>query len=472
MTNKNAYAQSGVDVEAGYEVVERIKKHVARTERAGVMGALGGFGGMFDLSQTGVKEPVLISGTDGVGTKLMLAIQYDKHDTIGQDCVAMCVNDIIAAGAEPLYFLDYIATGKNEPAKLEQVVAGVAEGCVQSGAALIGGETAEMPGMYGEDDYDLAGFAVGVAENPGTEYNPLFLYGGAGLGKTHLMHAIGNYYYREQPEAKILYVSCEAFTNELIKAIQEKKTIEFKEKYRRLDMLLIDDVQFLAGKESVQEEFFHTFNDLVNANKQIVICSDRKPNEIATLTDRLVSRMQSGIIADITFPSYETRAAILQKKAEQMGVFIPDDVIALIANSSQSNIREMEGLLKKVEAYSKFTNKEINLELAEEALKDVLESNKPNITVEYIQEIVADYYKTSTSELCSKRRTQPLATYRQLAMYLCRKYLEDSLAVIGGKFGGRDHTTVMHSCDKITAMLESDDKLNQDLFVIDKRIKG
>ena len=164
MINKNAYAQSGVDVEAGYEVVERIKKHVARTERAGVMGALGGFGGMFDLSKTGVKEPVLISGTDGVGTKLMLAIKYDKHDTIGQDCVAMCVNDIIAAGAEPLYFLDYVATGKNEPAKLEQVVAGVAEGCVQAGAALIGGETAEMPGMYGEDDYDLAGFAVGIAE--------------------------------------------------------------------------------------------------------------------------------------------------------------------------------------------------------------------------------------------------------------------------------------------------------------------
>ncbi|MGV3011618.1 phosphoribosylformylglycinamidine cyclo-ligase [Streptococcus thoraltensis] len=162
--SKNAYAKSGVDVEAGYEVVERIKKHVARTERAGVIGTLGSFGGMFDLSQMQVKEPVLISGTDGVGTKLMLAIKYDKHDTIGQDCVAMCVNDIIAAGAEPLYFLDYIATGKNEPAKLEQVVAGVAEGCLQSGAALIGGETAEMPGMYGEDDYDLAGFAVGIAE--------------------------------------------------------------------------------------------------------------------------------------------------------------------------------------------------------------------------------------------------------------------------------------------------------------------
>ncbi|HEP1810875.1 TPA: phosphoribosylformylglycinamidine cyclo-ligase [Streptococcus suis] len=164
MTNKNAYAQSGVDVEAGYEVVERIKKHVVRTERLGVMGALGGFGGMFDLTKLDVKEPVLVSGTDGVGTKLMLAIQYDKHDTIGQDCVAMCVNDIIAAGAEPLYFLDYIATGKNEPAKLEQVVAGVAEGCVQAGCGLIGGETAEMPGMYGEDDYDLAGFAVGIAE--------------------------------------------------------------------------------------------------------------------------------------------------------------------------------------------------------------------------------------------------------------------------------------------------------------------
>ncbi|HFI0257107.1 TPA: phosphoribosylformylglycinamidine cyclo-ligase [Streptococcus suis] len=164
MTNKNAYAQSGVDVEAGYEVVERIKKHVARTERLGVMGALGGFGGMFDLTKLNVKEPVLVSGTDGVGTKLMLAIQYDKHDTIGQDCVAMCVNDIIAAGAEPLYFLDYIATGKNEPAELEQVVAGVAEGCVQAGCGLIGGETAEMPGMYGDDDYDLAGFAVGIAE--------------------------------------------------------------------------------------------------------------------------------------------------------------------------------------------------------------------------------------------------------------------------------------------------------------------
>ena len=164
MTNKNAYAQSGVDVEAGYEVVERIKKHVDRTERLGVMGALGGFGGMFDLTKLDVKEPVLVSGTDGVGTKLMLAIQYDKHDTIGQDCVAMCVNDIIAAGAEPLYFLDYIATGKNEPAKLEQVVAGVAEGCVQAGCGLIGGETAEMPGMYGEDYYDLAGFAVGIAE--------------------------------------------------------------------------------------------------------------------------------------------------------------------------------------------------------------------------------------------------------------------------------------------------------------------
>ena len=162
--SKNAYAQSGVDVEAGYEVVERIKKHVAKTERLGVMGAPGGFGGMFDLTALDVKEPVLISGTDGVGTKLMLAIQYDKHDTIGQDCVAMCVNDIVAAGAEPLYFLDYIATGKNEPAKLEQVVKGVADGCVEAGAGLIGGETAEMPGMYGEDDYDLAGFAVGVAE--------------------------------------------------------------------------------------------------------------------------------------------------------------------------------------------------------------------------------------------------------------------------------------------------------------------
>ena len=316
--------------------------------------------------------------------------------------------------------------------------------------------------------------AVAVADNPGEDdtYNPLFLYGGVGLGKTHLIHAIGNHISEYNPEANILYVSCEKFTNELIEAIKYKKTLEFKEKYRNLDVLLIDDVQFLSGKEGAQEEFFHTFNSLVDDKKQIVMCSDRKPSEIQTLTDRLVSRMSKGLIFDIKFPDFETRTAILEKKAEGKNISIPKDILQYIAYSITSNIREMEGALNKIIMYARFNNRIINMELAEEVIKETIKTSKSNITVEYIQQTVADFYKVTVDELVSKRRTQPLTTYRHIAMYLCRKLLEDSLEVVGYKFGKRDHSTVMNGCDRISALIEVNEEKAGEIAAIEKRITG
>ena len=316
--------------------------------------------------------------------------------------------------------------------------------------------------------------AVAVADAPGEDdmYNPLFLYGGVGLGKTHLMHAIGNHVTSCNPDAKVLYVSCEKFTTELVEAIRDRKTIEFKEKYRQLDLLLIDDVQFLSGKDSAQEEFFHTFNALFDAKKQIVMCSDRKPNEIQTLTDRLVSRMSKGLIFDIKAPDFETRTAILSKKAETMNIKVPNEILQYIAYTVTSNIREMEGALKKIVIYARFNNRVIDMDLAEEVMKDIIKDNKANITVSYIQETVADFYKISVEEILSKRRTKPLTTYRHIAMYLCRKLLEDSLEEIGEKFGGRDHSTVMNGCDKVCSLIETNEEKAAEIKTIEKRIVG
>jgi chromosomal replication initiator protein len=269
----------------------------------------------------------------------------------------------------------------------------------------------------------------------------------------------------------VLYVTCEQFTNDLIEALRNKTTNEFRDKYRKIDVLLLDDVQFLSGKDSVQEEFFHTFNTLVTDKKQIVMCSDRQPSEINKLTDRIVSRMKSGMIADVKPPDIVTRTAILADKANSMGISIQRDILEMIANKFQSNIREMEGLLNRVVAYAKFSNKEITMELAEDAIRDIINSDKPKITVEYIQEKVAEYYSTTVEELCSKRRTKPLATYRQIAMYLCRKLLDNPLQEIGNKFGGKDHSTVMHSCDKIAQLIETDEEIAQHIVNIEKRIK-
>ncbi len=314
--------------------------------------------------------------------------------------------------------------------------------------------------------------ALAVAESPGEIYNPLFLYGGVGLGKTHLMHAVGNYVMEKFSQYKVMYVTTEKFTNDYIESLRNNKTTQFRDKYRKNDVLLLDDIQFLSNKESTQEEFFHTFNDLVSSGRQIIICSDRRPGEISTLTDRLVSRMSAGLITDISFPDYETRTAILEKKADLMGLRINDDVLEYVAQSVTSNIREMEGVLTRIIAYAKVTNKIINVELAQEAVRDIIKAQKANINIEYIQEVVASYYKISVDELISKRRTKPLTIYRHIAMYLCRKFLDDSLEEIGSKFGGRDHSTVMNGCDKVCALLENDNAYAIDVAAIEKRING
>jgi chromosomal replication initiator protein len=302
--------------------------------------------------------------------------------------------------------------------------------------------------------------SVAVAEAPAQTYNPLFIYGGVGLGKTHLMHAIGHYILSQNPNAKVVYVSSEKFTNELINSIREYRNEEFRNKYRNVDVLLIDDIQFIAGKEGTQEEFFHTFNALHDANKQIIISSDRPPKEIPTLEDRLRSRFEWGLITDIQAPDLETRIAILRKKANLENMEIPDDVMLLIANKIQSNIRELEGALIRVVAYSSLTNKAITEELAEEALKDIISNNKPvEITVDLIKDKVSKRFDIRMDDFNSKKRTRAIAYPRQIAMYLTRELTDLSLPKIGDEFGGRDHTTVIHACEKISTDLVSDHQL-------------
>lgn len=313
--------------------------------------------------------------------------------------------------------------------------------------------------------------AVAVSNSPGNTYNPLFLYGGVGLGKTHLMHSIGNFVLDMDPGTKVLYCSTETFMNELINSIRQNKNQEFRNKYRDIDVLLIDDIQFLSDKEGTQEEFFHTFNTLYNANKQIVISSDQPPKELKTLEDRLRSRFSWGVIVDITLPDFETRTAILEKKAEQDNIRIPKDVTKFIAKSIVSNIRDLEGALNKVSAYATLSGSPITQELAEMALKDIIINNeKPEITVEYIQQVVADYFKITLDEIKSKRRTQNITYPRQIAMYLSRKLIDISLPKIGELFGGRDHSTIIHGCDKITDLIENDVQIRNTVVDIEKRI--
>lgn len=301
-----------------------------------------------------------------------------------------------------------------------------------------------------------------VAEAPSRSYNPLFIYGGVGLGKTHLMQAVGHHILQKSPSMNVVYVSSEQFTNELINSIRDDKTSEFRAKYRNIDVLLIDDIQFLAGKERTQEEFFHTFNALYEANKQLVISSDRPPREIPTLEDRLRSRFEWGLITDIQPPDLETRIAILKKKSQLDGLTVPDDVMNYIAVYIQSNIRELEGALNRIVAYSNFTNRPITLDLATEALKDILPSAPPKkITIEMIQQVVAEYFTINVSDLISKRRTRQLAFPRQIAMYLARELTDSSLPTIGEFFGGRDHTTALHAYDKISREMKSDPVLDR-----------
>lgn len=297
--------------------------------------------------------------------------------------------------------------------------------------------------------------AIAVAEQPARAYNPLFIYGGVGLGKTHLMHAIGNQILEKNPDAKIAYMSAERFTNEMIDSISDAKMNRFRRSYRTVDVLLMDDIQFLANKERTQEEFFHTFNELHGANKQIVISSDRTPRQIPTLEDRLRSRFEWGMIADIQPPDFETRVAILKKKADQCSCKLPNEVSHLLAERVPSNIRELEGALTRLMAFSSLQQKPITAELATEALQGILpDPASRNITIRDIQKTVCEYFSISHNELIGKRRDQKVVKPRQVAMYLCKELTGSSYPEIGSEFGGRDHTTVMHSCRKIDANIE------------------
>lgn len=313
--------------------------------------------------------------------------------------------------------------------------------------------------------------ALAVAENPGEIYNPLFIYGGVGLGKTHLMHSIAHFVLSQNPETKILYVTSEKFTNELIDAIQKKTTAQFREKYRSIDILLIDDIQFIIGKESTQEEFFHTFNTLHEAKKQIIISSDRPPKEMLTLEDRLRSRFEHGLMADIQPPDYETRMAILKKKEELDGLSIDEEVLSYIASNIKSNIRELEGALTKIVAYSRLKKKKLNLALAEMALKDIISPNeKKVITTDLIVEVVAEHYNIQPSDIYSKNKSRNVSYPRQIAMYLCRKLTDASVTDIGKALGNRDHSTVLHGFEKIAKDMEKDASLHNTIDVLIKKI--
>lgn len=315
--------------------------------------------------------------------------------------------------------------------------------------------------------------SLAVAEAPAKAYNPLFIYGGVGLGKTHLMHAIGHYILNQNPKASVVYVSSEKFTNELINSIRDDRNVEFRNKYRNVDVLLVDDIQFIAGKERTQEEFFHTFNALHEANKQIIISSDRPPKEIPTLEDRLRSRFEWGLIADIQPPDLETRIAILRKKAKVENIDVSNDVMLYIATKIQSNIRELEGALIRIVAYSSLTNKKVTVDLATEALKDIISNTKPReITPELIKEIVAKNFNIKIEDFNSKKRSRSISYPRQIAMYLCRELTDLSLPKIGDEFGGRDHTTVIHAYDKISSDIKNNNEINIKIQNLIKEIKG
>lgn len=316
--------------------------------------------------------------------------------------------------------------------------------------------------------------SLAVAESPGEVYNPLYLYGGPGLGKTHLMHSIGHFILEQDPDKKVLYVTSEEFTNEVIESIRSGNAAsmtKLREKYRNVDVLMVDDVQFIIGKESTQEEFFHTFNALHAAHKQIILSSDKPPKEMETLDERFRSRFEWGLIADIQPPDYETRMAILRKNAETYDRQIDEEIIKYIATNIKSNIRELEGAFNKVMASSKLEKKEVTLELAEQALKDIISPNEQKvITPDYIISVVAEHYHVTVAELCGNKRSSKIVMPRQIAMYLCREIIDTSLKTIGKNLGNRDHTTIMHGIEKIEKELATNDNLRNSIDTLKKKI--
>jgi chromosomal replication initiator protein len=338
-------------------------------------------------------------------------------------------------------------------------------------------------GTYLNPKYTFKSFVVGggntfahaaafaVAEKPARAYNPLFIYGGVGLGKTHIMQAIGNYVLDTKLDLRVCYTSAERFMNEMIYSIQHGSTLSFRNKYRGMDVLLIDDVQFLAGKESTQEEFFHTFNSLYDAHKQIVLTSDRAPKEIPNLEERLVSRFEWGLVTDIQPPDFETRVAILRQKAEEENLSISDEVLHTIADRIKTNIRELEGSLVRLVAYSSFTGQEVTPELVPEVLKDIFDTRIRTVSIDSIKRAVSDRFNVSPESLVGRKRTSNIAFARQVAMYLSRMLTDLSLSDIGANFGKRDHTTVIHACDKIAEKAKTDPTFKGLLDRLEEEIK-
>jgi len=326
--------------------------------------------------------------------------------------------------------------------------------------------------IIGESNSFAANAALAISKNPGTGYNPCLVYGGVGLGKTHLVQAIGNSVYREFPDLKVVYITVETFANEFILSIQKKTGHQFKNRYRSVDVLLIDDIHFLEGKEGTQEELFHTFNALYDANKQMVFTSDRPVSEIRSLSERLRSRFERGLNVDLQPPNYETRIAILNRKIEEKKVKIPDEVVELICRNVNTNVRDLEKALTKLIAYAELVNRHITLEVARQQLKDFFsQPNQKNITIEHIQKIVSDYFGLSYKDLRGKRRTKAVAFPRQVAMYISRELTEYSTTEVGAEFGGRDHTTVMHACQKIEDRMKLDPNLEPSLQQLIKKVK-
>jgi len=311
--------------------------------------------------------------------------------------------------------------------------------------------------------------SLAVSDSPAKAYNPLFIYGGVGLGKTHLMHAIGQRVLQKMPKSKVLYISSEEFTNHLISAIQNRATVKFREKYRNVDVLLIDDIQFIAGKESTQEEFFHTFNALYDAHKQIVVSSDRPPKEIQALEERLISRFEWGLVTDIQAPDLETRIAILKKKSEKETIVVPEDVFYFLGEKVKTNIRELEGALIRVVAYAKLIGGTVSVDLVKEVLKDMLIEGEKKVTIDRIQKKVSEYFDIKLSDMRAKKRSKAIAYPRQIAMYLARQLTDFSLPEIGDQFGGRDHTTVIHAYDKIENDLKEKEGLRH---LVDKLVQS
>ncbi|GLR25358.1 chromosomal replication initiator protein DnaA [Limnobacter litoralis] len=311
-----------------------------------------------------------------------------------------------------------------------------------------------------------------VANNPGVSYNPLFLYGGVGLGKTHLIHSIGNKLLERNPQASIRYIHAEQYVSDVVKAYQKKAFEEFKRSYYSLDLLLIDDIQFFAGKSRTQEEFFYAFEQLIAAKKQIIITSDTYPKEIQGIEDRLISRFNSGLTVAIEPPELEMRVAILLKKAEQQQVKFGEDVAFFVAKHMRSNVRELEGALRRIMAFASFHNKTVTMDLVREALRDMISVHHGQVSVESIQKTVADYYKIKVADMFSKRRQANIVLPRQVAMYLAKELTDKSYVEIGELFGGRDHTTVLHAVNKISEMRNQSAELNHALHVLDQTLKG